>query len=263
LLGVGLTSITIGDGVQPSLGFAPRTGARLWEAGVDYNPRPSWGLVRQMFHELGLVLFTDLGNTWESYEVKINPFDWLLESGERVTFKILPQGDRPPEDFEVFESPSRTVTIPAGSYEWTRYSVLGAFAEKRKISGELIYEFGPFYGGDLKTVEGTLAVKPWSGLTVEFSGERNRAELPEGAFTQYLYGIRAEVKPSPDFQVSSFLQYDNESRSFGTNTRLRWTFHPLGDLFVVYNHNLLRSFTDRLTFESNQLLVKLQYAYRM
>ena len=26
--------------------------------------------------------------------------------------------------------------------------------------------------------------------------------------------------------------------SFGTNTRLRWTFNPLGELFVVYNHNL-------------------------
>jgi uncharacterized protein DUF5916 len=263
LLGGGLTSITIGDGVQPSLGFAPRTGVRLWEAGVDYNPRPSWGLVRQMFHELGLVLFTDLGNTWESYEVKINPFDWLLESGERVTFKILPQGDRPPEDFTVFESPATTVSIPAGSYEWTRYSLYGALAQKRRISGELTYEFGRFYDGHLRKLEGTLALKPWSSLTVEVSGERNRAELLGGAFTQYLYGIRAEVKPSADFQVSSFLQYDNESRSFGTNTRLRWTFNPLGDLFVVFNHNLLRSLTDRFTFDSNQLLVKLQYAYRM
>jgi hypothetical protein len=78
-----------------------------------------------------------------------------------------------------------------------------------------------------------------------------------------LYGARAEVKPSADLQVSSFLQYDNESRSLGTNTRLRWTFNPLGDLFVVFNHNMLRSVTDRFTFDSNQLLVKLQYAYRL
>jgi hypothetical protein len=220
-------------------------------------------LVRQMFHELGVVLFTDLSNEWESYEVKINPLDWLLESGDRITFKVLPQGDRPPEDFPVFESPTTTVTIPTGSYQWTRYSVLGGFAEKRPISGELTYEFGGFYGGDLKTLGATLVLKPLSSLGVEFSGERNRADLPGGAFTQYLYGIRAEFKPSADLQVSSFLQYDNESRSFGTNTRLRWTFNPLGDLFVVYNHNLVRSLTDRFGFDSNQLLVKLQYAHRM
>ncbi len=264
LLGLALTSITIGDAVQPSLGFTPRTGVRLWQVGADFNPRPSWGLVRQMFHELGLLLFTDLGNTWESYELKINPLDWRFESGDRLTFKILPQGDRPPEDFDVFESPDKTVTIPAGSYEWTRYSVRGGLAEKRKISGELAYEFGRFYDGHLRKIEGTLAVKPWPILTVELNGERNRAELPSGDFTQYLYSGRAEVKPTADFQVSSFLQYDNESRSFGTNTRLRWTFHPLGDLFVVYNHNLLRSLgaRQRFGFESNQFLVKVQYAMR-
>ena len=48
----------------------------------------------------------------------------------------------------------------------------------------------------------------------------------------------------------------------GTNTRLRWTFLPVADLFIVYNHNL-RSLLDRWSLDSNQLLVKLQYAWRM
>jgi hypothetical protein len=78
---------------------------------------------------------------------------------------------------------------------------------------------------------------------------------------------------SPDLQLNSFVQYDNESRSVGTNTRLRWTFHPLGDLFVVYNHNILRELTPadpvlgtaadrRWAFTSNELLVKAQYTFR-
>jgi hypothetical protein len=142
--------------------------------------------------------------------------------------------------------------------------VTGTLAEKRKVSGALTYGFGRFYDGHLQTIEGTLALKPSPLFTVELAGERNRANLPGGAFTQYLYGGRLEVKPSADFQVSSFLQYDNESRSFGTNTRLRWTFHPLGDLFVVYNHNVVRSLgtRERFGFESNQFLVKLAYAMR-
>ena len=45
------------------------------------------------------------------------------------------------------------------------------------------------------------------------------------------------------------------------NTRLRWTFDPLGDVFVVYNHNV-EDFTDRWQLESNQLIVKVQYAFR-
>ena len=71
---------------------------------------------------------------------------------------------------------------------------------------------------------------------------------------------------SPDLQLNSFVQYDNESRDVGTNTRLRWTFTPAGELFVVYNHNVQT--IDPVTglrhwaFASNQLLVKLQYALR-
>jgi hypothetical protein len=62
------------------------------------------------------------------------------------------------------------------------------------------------------------------------------------------------------------VQYDNESSSLGSNSRLRWTFHPSGDLFVVYNHNLQQSLSDRASrrwnFDSNALMVKLQYAWR-
>jgi hypothetical protein len=155
----------------------------------------------------------------------------------------------------------------------------GMLAQKRRISGAVTYEFGRFYGGDLKSVVGTVALKPIPALGVELSGERNRGVLPRqpgidedgeevlygGSFTQYLYGARVEVRPSPDFQLSSFVQYDNESRSLGTNTRLRWTFHPLGDLFATYNHNLHRSLAPRhrLALESNQFIVKIQYALQM
>ena len=84
----------------------------------------------------------------------------------------------------------------------------------------------------------------------------------EGSLTQQLVGTRLRVNVSPDLQFNSYLQYDNESDSFGTNTRVRWTFNPAGDLFVVYNRNLraLDPLTrDRqLRLTSNQLLVKLQ-----
>jgi hypothetical protein len=90
--------------------------------------------------------------------------------------------------------------------------------------------------------------------------------MPGGRFVEDLIGTRLRINVSPDLQLSSFVQYDNESRSIGTNTRLRWTFSPLGDLFVVYNHNLDTrdplTLRRRWAFASNQLLVKAQYAFR-
>ena len=56
--------------------------------------------------------------------------------------------------------------------------------------------------------------------------------------------------------------WDTSSESIGTNTRLRWTFLPVPDLFVVHDHNG-RSVLDRWEIDANQLPVKLQYAWRL
>jgi hypothetical protein len=71
----------------------------------------------------------------------------------------------------------------------------------------------------------------------------------------------ASFTANTDLTLSSYVQYDTITESFGTNTRLRWTFNPAGDLFVVYNHNMLQ-LTDRWRLDSNQLLIKFQYALR-
>jgi hypothetical protein len=81
-------------------------------------------------------------------------------------------------------------------------------------------------------------------------------------FTEELYGVRLLLNISPDLQISSLTQYDTESRELGSNNRLRWTFDPLGEIFIVYNHNMVRNDENRWRLISNQLPVKIQYAWR-
>lgn len=98
-------------------------------------------------------------------------------------------------------------------------------------------------------------------MTIDFNATRNLGNLPAGEFTTGLVGTRLRLNLSPDLTVTSYVQYNADSRSIGTNTRLRWTFHPLGDLFVVYNHNVDDQ-QNRWAFASSQLLLKLQYTMR-
>jgi hypothetical protein len=98
-------------------------------------------------------------------------------------------------------------------------------------------------------------------FTFELNSVRNIGSLPGGDFTQQLYGGRVRINFFPDLDISSLVQYDNESRILGTNTRVRWTFNPYGDIYVVYNYNALDE-TVGLRLDSNQLLVKVQYAFR-
>ncbi|MGH7538485.1 MAG: DUF5916 domain-containing protein [Gemmatimonadales bacterium] len=256
-LDVSITYARIGEGFQPSLGFVPRPG-QVFEIGVEYGPRPEWSLVRQMFFASQFHVVLGLDHQWESYRWPIRPIDWKFESGDRVRFLMVPTGERLADPFEIADG----VIIPVGTFRWIRYNLDVFLADKRKISGLVSTSLGGFYLGTLSTVGLQLAIKPWPVFTLELSGERNQAKMPQGDFTTELYAGRLDFKFTSDFQVSSVLQYDNESRNFGTNTRLRWTFDPLGDLFLVFNHNLLRNDVDRFTFESNQLLVKLQYALR-
>lgn len=247
----------IGDGFDPSLGFVPRRGVYLLSAGVNYQPRPGWHFVRQMFHEFQLTRVTDLTGRWESYRVFMAPLNWRLESGDRFEFNVVPQGERLGQPFEVSDG----VALPPRAYHYLRYRLEVETAAKRPLGGQVTWWFGGFYGGTLHQIELEGAWRPSALVTVEVNAERDIGRLPQGEFTQDLLGARVLVNVSPDLVLASFVQWDDESGTVGSNTRLRWTFDPLGDLFLIYNHNVVDT-TGGWRFASNEVLLKLQYAFR-
>jgi hypothetical protein len=247
----------IGDDFDPSLGFVPRRGIHRYRLSVNYQPRPHrWG-IRQMFFEQGYELFTDLDGKWESYRVFLAPINWRLETGDRVEANVVPQGERLTAPFEIADG----VIIQPASFRFVRYRLEVETAAHRRVSGQATWWFGGFYGGHLHQVQLEGAWRPSPQVSLELQAEHDVGRLPEGNFTTTVVQARARLNFSPDLTLSSLVQYDTESRSWGSNTRLRWSFSPLGDLFLVYNHNL-RDFQDRLQFESNQLLLKAQYTFR-
>ena len=245
----------IGDGFDPSLGFVPRPGVEITHLSVTINPRPQRFGIRQMFIENEFSLVTDLTGRWQSYRFFFAPLNWRFESGDRFEANYLPQGEHLTAPFEV----ATGVTIPPGTYRFTRYRLEAEFAARRRLSGQLTWWFGGFYDGKLDQVEVEGAWRPSATLALELSGEHDIGRMPEGNFTTTLIGTRVRLNVSPAFQINSFIQYDTESHSLGSNTRLRWTIRPVAELFVVYNHNW-REELNRLRFDSNQLVAKLQYA---
>ena len=255
---MGLTYKRIGRDFDPSIGFVPRTAVQLFNANINNRTRLAHGPLLQLVHEFEPFVATDLAGRWESYRVFTAPINWRFRSGDRVEFNVNPTGERLTAPFEV----ANGVVVKAGSYHWRQYRLEAGTAQKRRLYAQLTWWFGGFYGGDLDRIVWTGAWNPTALLTVEFTGERNIGRLPVGSFTETLVGTRFRVNVSPDLSVASYVQYDTDTDSVGVNTRLRWTFTPVADLFVVYNHNV-RSILDRWQLDSNQLLVKFQYAWRM
>ena len=269
---INFSTFRIGDGFDPSLGFVPRNGTQIWDLSTTITPRPWWPGVRELTQELNFTLYNRLDNsTWQSYSISARPFDLLFHSGDSFEFAIEPEGDRVPADTAY--SIADNVDIPTGSYEWTRFTVGVHSAEKRRVRGHVVWEAGDYYNGRLSTVDAGLRVRVSDLISVEVTGERNTGtltsltETPAGGDTlvpvrvrEDLISLRLEVNVSPDLQFASVTQYDTESRELGSNNRLRWTFLPKGDLFVVFNYNALK--TDRWHFQSNQLPIKVQYTMR-
>jgi hypothetical protein len=147
-------------------------------------------------------------------------------------------------------------------------------AAKRMVSGQLTWWFGDFYDGKLDQIEAQIRLRLSELVIFDFSATRNEGDLKAGEIDQQVYGLRVLANFSPDLQLTSFVQYDDESKELGTNTRLRWTFHPLGELFLVYNYNVVDVDGDpdepgaRLsrgrnwTLDATQLMLKVQYALR-
>jgi len=256
LVDASFTYYRIGDAFDPSLGFIPRKAINYYRVAANYFPRPEKWNIRKFIFECFATLYTDLENNWESYRFFTAPIHFAMESGDRFEFNIVPTGENLPGDFEISDG----VIIPKDEYHWNRYRLEWEGASKRKINGQACWWFGGFYGGNLHSIELELNWRPFSFLIFEGSFERNIGNLPFGDFTQDLYGARVQINLNSNLNLSSFIQYDTESQSVGTNNRFRWTFAPRGDLFIVYNHNMSRPIEERYwNYQSNQLIVKLVY----
>src|SRR5213078_3522347 len=184
--------------------------------------------IRQCFWENELSYVAGLTGGWQSYRYFMAPINCRLESGDRFELNFVPAGERLAAPFEIADG----VTVPAGAYRFNRFRLEGGLAAKRRFSAQATWWFGEFYDGHLDQYELTAAWKPTSLFIAELSGEHDVGRVSAGRVVQNLIGTRLRLNVSSDLQLNSFLQYDGESHSVGTNTRLRWTFNPLGDLFV-------------------------------
>jgi hypothetical protein len=254
---VAFTYKRIGDAFDPSLGFVPRRAIKSYRSGLSYMPRPESDRVRQLFFEFRPELVTDLDSRWESYRVFTAPLNVDLESGDRFEYNFVPTGERLVLPFEIADG----VVVPPGSYDWIRHRIEWESAAKRKLAALVTWWFGGFYGGELDEVEIEAIWTPSPIVTLSALLEKNVGELPGGSFDQSLVGVRVRFNISPDLELQSFIQYDDESVSWGTNTRLHWNFRPEGDFFLIYNHNVA-NILDRWYRDSDELIVKLQYMFR-
>jgi len=256
---VALSWKQIGDNFQPALGFVPRAGIRKTDLNVAFQPRPEqWG-IRQFFFEFRPTYITNLANRLENWRVFIAPFNVRTESGEHLEWNYIPEFEHLDEPFEI----ATGIVIPPGSYQWTRFRTEVNTATKRPWVVDGALWWGGFYGGTRRQIEFGVTVKPNTHVALSLQTERNDVDLPQGTFYTQLVTARADYNFSADVSWANLVQYDNESRIAGLQSRFRWILQPGNDLFLVLNRGWIRSLDDnRFEPSFDRGSAKLQYTFR-
>jgi hypothetical protein len=247
---------------RPALGFAPRTNVRYLEAGFEFDPRPKHFLnVRQMFHEFFYRRYTrlDTGQV-ESWRLFTAPINWTFNSGDRIEFNYAPQFERLLAPFEISDG----VILPAGDYRTTRWRAEFGTASKRRWKVDGTWWFGTYWSGHADQIEFSLQYKIAPRLQFSLDTEQTFARLPQGNFVARIYSFRANYSVSPFLSFSNLVQFDNESRDLGWQSRVRWILRPGNDLFLVFSQGWLQNPRGGFHFSpaDTKLSTKFQYTFR-
>jgi len=255
-----------GDALDPALGFLPRPGTRKYDLWNALQPRPDrdgpFGFIRQAFFETEFTQVDGLDGRTQSRRLFTAPFNIETESGEHFEADWVPIYEFLPEDFNV----AGDVVVPAGKgYHFTRFRVEAQSAKTRRFSVGTTDWLGGFYGGRLTQTEAYVTWDVLGGhLHQKLDLENDFGRLPEGDFIQRLFQLQNVYAFSPRLLLFGYFQYDTESRETGMNARLRWTFRPGNDLFVVWNRNWVHPVGEGpfdLDPARDQITVKVRFAW--
>jgi hypothetical protein len=257
----------IQENFRPAMGFVQRDNVRMIRAGASYNPRPADLLnIQQMNHDVFFTRFTRLDTQEvESWDLYVTWWDWHFKSGDNMhgMLDFNPTYERLFESFEI----SPGVILQTGEYRFTRFRAnLFSTAAKRRLSGSANLTWGNYWSGKAEQLTASVSYKLPPRFNVSLSSNTTFARLPEGHFIARIATSNISYAASPTLSFSNLLQYDNRSRNFGWQSRVRWTLQPGNDLFFAFNQGWVQDELDnrslRFRAQDTKLSTKFQYSYR-
>jgi hypothetical protein len=255
------------DGFEPLLGFLARPSTHEQDASCTYGPHtpdkkpPHW--VRQYFFDFNFSRYTDTQGNLISRQYLINPIRFTTQAGDTLTTQVLVRHETLTAPFTIFPS----VTYPVGSYDFLRYGLVLQTSSQRQFSFFNETYFGGYYTGHLWHNKNSLQWNPFHGkVEATVTADDYFAHSPQGNFVEKLWQFNGTVSLNPDLSLSTFVQYDNVSFGLSSNTRLRWTFKPGDDFFVIWDHTWVRDPNRpgiNLSNDADGITAKIRWTFRL
>ncbi len=217
---------------NPEVGFVRRKNNTHYNGDFSWLPRiESSEVLRNLILRLDLDYYEN--GTTEKVETRTGSVNLGLqfENTGSLHFVVNHTFDRLANPFPIRpETP-----IPTGDYRYLDYSAFFSTDRSARISGFGGIDWGEFWNGRLRSLNGGISLKPNFHLTVDLDYDHNLVKLPNGQFTTELVGARIAYAFNPRTFLSGLFQYNAETRQVSSNIRFNLIHSPLSDLFLVYN----------------------------
>jgi hypothetical protein len=245
----------VGADYYPALGNVRQTGVWTATAKLDreFNPR-AFKRVVPVFSASRR--YSDVLD--EREQDTFGP-EVTLESarGDTLLMRAKIERERLPEAFRV----ANGVVVLPGDFAGEHLEAGLTLSKSRPLSGSASVARRLYYGGNQILYKTTLTWRPSPMFNLDASFDYTDVTLPYAQFAVRLLRLGGAIQFSPDLVWSLLGQYDNLSRSVGLNTRLRWTYAPGGDVFLVVNQGA-NVIDDRWDFTRTEMSTKVGATWR-
>ena len=219
---------------NPELGYIYRTNYKSYSWYFRIMPRwfTKYGVKRLALKPWGFTLYrTNTTGELESFSNETRPFGAVLKSGERFEVNLIQNYDRIDNSFDITDD----ISIPVGKYWMFNYEIQFETYQARKIWTFLLYNWGDFYTGSIKTIETGvgLNINKHLNITGEYSG--NWVYLPQGNIFTNEITSNLNYAFTTKLNFSLFAQFNDLDEVMIYNIRLHWIPKVGSDFYFVYN----------------------------
>jgi len=246
---------------NPEVGFIDRVDLVTNFADVNISPRPKSGPIRELNFEAFVMRQPDTHGVLQTQEWQTT-FRANFHNGAYTDDDIVDNFiQRLSTRFNIFGN----VFIPAGLYHFDRHQFTYGSDQSKRFVYNFFERFGTYYNGTLNEFQIRAKYHPKPRLSIEGFETWDRFRFPSGLYNVHVDSWNTSFSFNR-FLTSSFLVQVNsvERDPVSVNFRLRYTYRPDSDLFVVYNlgsqFNSIAAGNPILARES-RLTVKLTYSF--
>ncbi len=228
---------------NPELGYIRRANYDSYSWHFRIMPRvlTKYGVKRLLLKPWSFTAYyTHTTGELESFRNETRPLGAVFQSGERFEINLIQSFDRLDFPFELTDK----ITIPQGKYWMCRYELQFETYQARRVWVFLLYNWGDFYNGRIKTFESEMGLNINKHLNLNGSYTFNIVNFPDGEVITNELALYLNYAFTTKLNFSLFTQYNDLDEVMIYNFRLHWIPKVGSDLYFVYNIGYMEQIKD-------------------